>query len=149
MTFIGDAAAIGAGDMSSVYASREAADAHVADAGGLPEIARASQDLMTAFDLTRQQIANATFAGRFGTDPEAFIHGLENRGSTINQFSHAIAAAGLKGGEAEVKREQLAIRLQALEGSLLGLLVDLVGLRADLEFSQREFVDEVAPEKEA
>lgn len=110
------------------------ADRFVAETGGLPEITRASKDLSTAIDQTREEIATAHFASRFPEIPrDEFQIMLGGR-----SFSSMTVFAIEDEGEAGLKRAHLMAELSAVEGGLTSLISRLVNLRTDLAVSQKE-----------
>ena len=115
----------------------EEAEAYIAEKGGLPEITRASEDLRTAIDRTREEIASATFADRFKpvvSNNARNIGVLEGQGLSLLSLS-----AAETDGERGMKRVQLEVDLSHAEMELFRLIDLLVRIRADLIISQEEF----------
>ncbi len=125
--------------MGQVLRSQHAAAEYVAEVGGLPEIDRASTDLVTAINHTRGEILEAQIARRFPRDTSDIFD------STT--ASLPIAAGALwaieKEGEAGMKRYQLLCDLEVVEDQLASLIGRLVHIRADLHAASTEFDDQV------
>ena len=117
------------------------ADRWIAEIGGLPEITRAAADLQVALDQTAEEIRTAELAGRFPNvsvaNWEQFAEGRPL--ATVRGLSPAILSAGMKGGEAEMKRASLLLAHTALQDEMHGLIDKIVRLRADLKLAQEEF----------
>jgi hypothetical protein len=114
------------------------ADRFVNDTGGLPEIWRASADLRTALDRTRQEIAGAIFApNRFPARPISPERQYEE-GSQIlpNGTPPGLRSAVVREGASGAKRYSLETDLTRIEHGLSMLLHELVILRTDLVVSQ-------------
>jgi hypothetical protein len=113
----------------------EAADKHIADIGGLPEISRASADLRAAIDQTGQEIDTAQFASRYSRKPSDYLR-IASDGSNLTPSTRMAID---EEGEAGLKRSELRARLMNVSSGLAGLVDELVQLRADLDISQQEF----------
>jgi hypothetical protein len=113
--------------------------------GGLPEITRASTDLIIAIAQTRTEIADATF------DEQRFPARLTTSQAEelkndlrMNSSSPLRVTASEQEGLAGVKRFGLDARLNSAQTELMSLLRKIVEIRADLIFSQTAF--EITPE---
>lgn len=121
-----------------VLGDREAAEAFIAETGGLPEIMSATEGLLAAIEQTRQEIGTATFApSRFPTELTAEKRNIVEvyGGSLTVLATQRIEDEGLAG----LKRMSLEIGLDSIEGAVFGAIHRLLELRADLIVSQQEY----------
>ncbi len=110
---------------------------YIAEAGGLPEISRASVDFQSAVDQTRREVENAMFAKRFPRTASDYF--LTVSASGASPLAPQTEVAVTSEGEAGFKRQALRSELDRIEYAMNSLVACLVELRCDIVVSHQEF----------
>lgn len=119
---------------SNVLETMHQGEKYIQDTGGLPEIARAAQDLRDAIDKTRSEIVDADIASRFINPPGDLFKAT----MAVNNLSPRSQQLVAEEGEAGLKRSHLESGLESIEHDLFSIIGRLVELRCDLIVSQEE-----------
>jgi hypothetical protein len=106
----------------------------VTQTGGLPEIVRASHDLMEAIRQTRNEVEAATFDERFPRRASDYFREM----SKGRAFPQHVQAAVEAEGEAGHKRAALLAALKEAEGMVHTVIHFLVEIRTDMKCSQEK-----------
>ncbi len=109
----------------------------IAEAGGLPEVSRASIDFQSAIDQTRAEVEAAEFADRFSRTCSDYFTSTTRAGDS--PIAPRAEAAVTSEGEAGFKREALRAELDRIQHEIGSLVARLVEVRCDLIVSQQEF----------
>lgn len=120
-----------------IHTNAAEAEEFIAHVGGMPEIMRASADLMSAIDQTYDEIAGAIFdPARFPATPVPPEQQTEL--GLLRSTAPLLRAALTHEGKSGAKRFQLETDLRATEHTLFRLMHRIVEIRTDLKVSQQE-----------